>query len=91
MVKDLCLYRLWKSNPKLQTKHQHYIMVNYINRLLHQVNIGKIINSSLSFYVFPDNKDHLTLKYSNTIRYKVTNYRETVTNANGNVTCSCKD
>ena len=32
MVRDLCLYRLWKSNPKSQTKHQHYILVNYVNR-----------------------------------------------------------
>ena len=59
MVRDLCLYRLWKSNPKLQTKHQHYIMDNYVNRLLDQVNIGKLIQSSQSFYVFPANKDHL--------------------------------
>ena len=59
MVRDLCLYTLWKSNPRLQTMHQHYIMVNYINRLLHQVNISKIIHSSQSFYVFPAIKDHL--------------------------------
>ena len=60
MVRDLCLYRLSKSNHKLQTKHQHYIMVNYINRLSDHVNIGKIIHySSESFYVFPANKDLL--------------------------------
>ena len=46
MLRDLCLYGIWKSNPKAQTKHQQYIMVNYVNRLLDQVNIGKIIHSN---------------------------------------------
>ena len=107
MIRDLCLYILWKSNPKLQTKHHHYIMVNYlkgrnlvplryVNRHLDHVNISKIIHSSQSFYVFPANKDHLlntglTFKYSNTTRLTETNYKETVTNADGNVTCACKD
>ena len=96
MVRDLCLYRLWKSNPKSQTKHHHYILVKYGNRLLDQINSNKIIHSSQSFYIFPASKYHLlntgvTFKYGNTIRAKVTNYKETVNNVNRNVTCACKD
>ena len=49
-------------------------MANYGNRLLDQVNIGIIIHSSQSSYVFPANKDHLlntgvTLKYTKYTKY----------------------
>ena len=34
---------------------------------------------------------YIFFKYSNTIRAKETNYKETVNNVNRNVTCACKD
>ena len=69
-------------------------MVNYVNRLLDQVNIGKIIHSPQSFQVFPASKEYLlytgvTFKYSNNIRLRVTNYKETVTTTKGYVPCAC--
>ena len=59
MLRDLWLYRIWKSNPKAQTKHHQCIMVDYVNRLLDQVNIGKIIHSPQSFQIFPASKEYL--------------------------------
>ena len=37
LLRDLCLYRIWKSNPKAQTKHQQYIMVNFQEKQPHDV------------------------------------------------------
>ena len=96
VLRDLCLHRLWKSNPKVNKKRPKFIMVKYVNRLLDQVNVGKIIHSNQSFKIFPGSREHLintgvTFKYTNTIRSKVTNYKATVTKDNGNVLCACKD
>ena len=96
VIRDLCLYRIRKSNPRTKTKYNNYIMINYANRLLEQVNIGKIIHSSQSSNLFPANKEYLintgvSYSYSNTIRSKVTNYKETVTSVNNNIQCVCNN
>ena len=96
LLRDLCLYRLWQSNPKAQTKHHNFIMVKYVNRLLDQVKIGKIIHSTQSLNIFPGGKECLsktgiTYKYSNTIRSKVTNYKDTVTKDHSQVQCACNN
>ena len=70
VLRDLCLHRLWKSNPNM--KQSNFIMVKYVSRLLDQVNVGHIIHCDQSFKVFPGSREYLintgvTFKYSNTI------------------------
>ena len=81
---------------RTKTIHNNYIMVYYANKLLDKVSIGKIIHSSQSRNLFPGNNEYLlntgvSFKYSNTIRSKVTNYKETVTNVDNNVQCFCQN
>ena len=57
VIRDLCLHRLWKSNPKVNKKRPKFIMVKYVNRLLDQVNVGKIIHSNQSFKIFPGSRE----------------------------------
>ena len=94
IVKDLCLYRLFKLKIKNTKKHNNYIILYYANKLIDNINLGKIIHSAYSYNCFPADKAYITdtgiaYKYSPTIRNKVTNYKDTVNSNNDNVQYLC--
>ena len=93
VIRDLCLYRILTSNPKSKIKYDQFVTFSYANRLLDKINISKLIHSNGSRNLYPANdylsKTGVSFQYSNTIRSKVTNYKESVCNFDNNIQCSC--
>ena len=94
VVKDLCLYRMYKLQSKTNI-HTNYITMEYVNGFINHINFNDILHSADSCNSFPGKKQDIlqtgtTYKYS-PIRFKVTNYKNSVNNINWNTKCFCAE
>ena len=51
-IKDLCLYRLYKSHLS-KKDYNNYIIINHVNGVIDKVNLNKIIHIKSSQQSFP--------------------------------------
>lgn len=79
------------------TKRRHFIVVNFCNPLMDNINLRNIINNKDITSLFPQINDAsyktpiVYFKYSPTIRSKITNYRECILKGEKPTQCDCEN
>lgn len=97
LVRDITFAKLKSmyTKSKRDKKPKHFLVINYCNKLMDNINFNKIIKQKDVVKLFPQVEDSsiktptISFKYSNTIKSKITNYRQVV---NAGVTpfhCDC--
>ena len=94
VMKDICLYRLTKSQEQ-EHKINNYVILNFLHKNMDNINIKKILLSPQSTERLPIPTIHLqrtgfSYKYTKTIRNIVTNYNNTVESPDWNHQCVCE-
>ena len=97
MVQDICLYKLlYSHNIRMIKNNTNFIIVEFSNCIMNDINLSGIIQSTFISKLFPVNdilfsKPSISYKYSATIRAKVTNYQDVANNIHANHKCFCQD
>ena len=94
LARDITFAKLKTSfNPK---KMQHYMVIHYCNKFIDNLNIGKIIKSKNIISLLPDIIDinmkfpSISYSYSPTIRGKITNYKQVISEGITPTECGCE-
>ena len=93
VIRDMVLYKLQKLyNDK---KQKPFLILNHVNKLVEKVNINAILNNDNTKVLFPINSQYysvprLSFRYSKSIRSKIVNYHDVITDPNhDNIVCKC--
>ena len=92
VIRDLCLFKLQKSYKKPQ---KNFVVVNYANKLIDQINLSRIMNTKNIQSLFPVKSQYysspsVTFSYTKTIRSDIVNYQQTISNPdNDKFICNC--
>ena len=94
VIKDLCLYKLNSVVPIVHNNSDQFIVVDYVNNLLDDINLTNIMKHNNIKDLFPHNGDSLAMpcisyRYSKTIRSKVCNYQSASALDYRDVVCAC--
>lgn len=95
LIKDICLFKL-ASRDKDTHKSNDYLIINYVNPLVDQINLQDILKSNPVKCLFPKNNlsngvPSISYEYTNSIRSAITNYKETILIQNDDtVSCNCE-
>ena len=87
------LKAIHQSTKKSTTRH--FMVINFNNKLMNQINLNKIFKNKEVTNLFPTvddktyNKPTISYKYSNTVKGKITNYRQTITEDDIPTHCDC--
>ena len=93
VIRDMGLHKLQKLYK--DKKQKPFLIVNHVNKLVEKVNINGILNSDNTKMLFPVNLEYyavprLSFRYSKSIRSKIVNYHDVITDANhDNIVCKC--
>ena len=94
VIRDLCLFKLQKTYKK---PSKAYVIVNYVNTLIDQVNLNRILNTNNIRLLFPVKPEYysapsISFSYSKTIRSSIVNYAETIADPNNDkFVCNCSN
>ena len=75
--------------------NKNFMVVNYTNKLINKVNLGRLINCKTLKELFPVKSDFhstpsINYSYTDSIRSNVVNYKETLMNPDHeDVSCHC--
>ena len=93
LVRDISFAKLKSSSqPK---KSQHYVIIQFCNKFIDNLNINKIFNNNMVSNLFPNVADNsmkipsISYRYSSTIRSKITNYKEVINAGITPTQCNC--
>ena len=94
VIKDLCLYKFNSLIPVKGTESNEYMVVDYVNNLLDNLSLAKIMKGNNVKRLFPVNSDGLSIpcisyRYSKCIRSTVCNYQSASKCDYRNVECAC--
>lgn len=94
VVKDLCLFKYQRNFIKNKNSNQ-FVVIEFANKYLNDINLSKIFNSTAIKANFPiNNQKYITpsvsFKYTNTVRSKILNYKQTIFDENTSThVCNC--
>ena len=95
IIKDICLFKLKATYSQKRKQPANFIVFKFINKLIQDLNLHKIINDPNITSLFPINSRNfsspaVSFKRTKSIRTKVLNYRETLQDNNfPDFVCKC--
>ena len=95
VVKDMCLFKYQRFYTK--RKSSQYVVIEFVNKFMDDININKIFNSSYIKSQFPGNNQTymiptVSYKYTSTTRSKILNYKKTIFDAETSTYhCKCAE
>ena len=96
VVKDICLFKLQRYYQQIKSNNSNFLVINFRNKLVENVNLRKILNDVDVSSSFPHTNVNMKMpsisySYTKTNRSEIVNYKETVNNIDiqHNVKCPC--
>ena len=94
VIKDIAVHKLSRHHPSPVKKTANsYLVVDYVNGLLDDINLPSLINNKEIMDKFPHDSEFctpsLSFKYSRTTRSRITNYKKAVQEDVSSTRCNC--
>lgn len=93
VIKDIAMHKLSRKYADRKKPGKNFIVVDYVNGLIDNINLAAIFNKNEVKALFPHNSDFCTpsmsYRYSKTIRSRITNYKKAVKEDANSITCNC--